>query len=202
VRYLTVYGRDEGVVSTIRVSSLHRKLFATGVADPPLSRRKYDGFKGEKIIGFNFGGKIMTGRTNIKGLLGLVLGSWMVVAQGAGLDPELDKVAQQGKDLFSHATFDGNGAFCESCHRNGGVGPGRRPDGQAIPSLTNAAALFPRYKAKAGRVCTLQDQIRGCVGMALQGKAPAYGSDELTALTVYVTSLAQGKPLDMGGKPQ
>jgi thiosulfate dehydrogenase len=150
----------------------------------------------------NLGGNIMTGRANIKGLLGLVLGSWMVVAQGAGLDPELDKVVQQGKDLFSHATFDGNGAFCESCHLNGGVGPGRRPDGQAIPSLSNAAVIFPRYKAKAGRVFTLSDQIRGCVGMALQGKAPAYGSDELTALTVYVTSLAQGKPLDMGGKPQ
>ncbi len=135
-------------------------------------------------------------------LAGSLLSAMVTLAHGAALDPELQKVADQGKDLFTHANFSGNGQVCESCHLHGGVGPGQRPDGKSIPSLSNAAAVFPRYKANAGQVFTLQDQIRGCVGMALQGKPPAYGSDELTALTVYVTSLAQGKSIDMGGKPQ
>lgn len=119
-----------------------------------------------------------------------------------GMDPALEQATQHGKQLFTHETFGGNGAVCQSCHLNGGVGPGKRPDGPAIPSLTNAAAIFPRYKVQAGKIFTLQDQIRGCVGMALQGNPPAYDSTELNDLTVYVTSLAQGKALDMGGKPQ
>lgn len=132
-----------------------------------------------------------------------VLGVWVgMMGTASAMDPELMQAVQRGKQLFTHETFGGKGAVCESCHLNGGVGPGKRPDGKAIPSLTNAAAVFPRYKAQAGQVFTLQDQIRGCVGMAVQGTPPDYGSASLNDLTVYVTSLAQGKPIDMGGKPQ
>lgn len=139
-----------------------------------------------------------------KGWLKAGMGLGLLLGMGSGWAAEqgLDQALQQGKRLFTHETFGGNGAVCESCHLNGGVGPGRRPDGQAIPSLTNAAAVFPRYKAKAGKVFTLQDQIRGCVGMALEGTAPAYGSEQLNDLTVYLTSLAQGKAIDMGGEPR
>ncbi|MDA8417191.1 MAG: cytochrome C [Betaproteobacteria bacterium] len=132
-------------------------------------------------------------------MLGLFFG---VTAMSWGMDPELTRSIQSGKQLFTHETFGGNGAVCETCHLNGGVGAGKRPDGKPIPSLTNAAAIFPRYKAKVGKVWTLQDQVRGCAGMALQGTPPEYGSTELNDLVAYVTSLAQGKPIDMGGKPQ
>ncbi len=117
-------------------------------------------------------------------------------------DPHLAKLAAQGKTLFTQAKFKGNGRVCESCHLGGGLEPGRRPDGKPIPSLANAAAVFPRYKERAGRVFTLSDQIRGCIGGALEGQVPEEGSEELTALLVYVTSLSQGKAIDMGGKPQ
>ncbi len=117
-------------------------------------------------------------------------------------DPQLEKAIQQGKDLFTHHTFNGNGRVCETCHLSGGTAPGRLPDGKAIPSLANAAAVFPRFKARQGKVFTLPDQIRSCTEAALEGRAPAYGSDELNALVAYVTSLSQGKAIDMGGKPQ
>lgn len=114
----------------------------------------------------------------------------------------MGQMIKKGKDLFSHNTFEGNGRVCETCHVQGGTVPGKRPDGVAIPSLANAAAIYPRFNSRQGKVISLQDQIRGCVGMALEGTPPAYGSESLSALTVYLTSLAQGKPIDMGGKPQ
>ena len=117
-------------------------------------------------------------------------------------DSQLEKVIAQGKDAFIHNTFNGNGRFCQTCHLSGGMAPGRLPDGKAIPSLANAAAVFPLFKPRQGKVVTLSDQIRNCVGGALEGNPPAYGSDELNALVVYVTSLSQGKAIDMGGKPQ
>ncbi len=91
---------------------------------------------------------------------------------------------------------------CQSCHVEGGAALGKLPNGTAIPSLSNAAAIFPRFNPKANKVVTLEDQLRNCIAGALQGQPPAYGSEQLTQLVSYVTSLAQGTPLDMDGKPQ
>lgn len=118
------------------------------------------------------------------------------------LEPQLDKAVEQGKTMFSHETFGGNGKVCESCHLGGGRRPGKLPDGKPIPSLSNGAAIFPRIRAKDGKLVTLPDQVQTCIAGALHGKPPAYGSDELNALVSYVTSLSQGKSIDMGGKPQ
>lgn len=125
------------------------------------------------------------------------------IQHAAAAELHLEKAIQAGKALYIHETFGGNGKTCQSCHDNGGVGPGKLPNGTAIPSLSNAAAIFPRFSPKANKVITLGDQIRNqCIPGGLQGKPPAYGSEQLTQLVSYVTSLAQGKPLDMGGKPK
>lgn len=125
-----------------------------------------------------------------------------MIPAGAAMDTHLEKAIQDGKQLYTHETFGGNGRTCETCHINGGIGSGKTPDGKAIPSLTNAAAVFPRFNVKADKVFTLQDQVRACVKGALQGTPPGYDSDALTGLVSYVTSLSQGKPVDMGGKPE
>ncbi len=124
------------------------------------------------------------------------------IQQAAAAEPQLEKAVQGGKVLFAHETFGGNGKNCQSCHADGGVGPGKLPDGTAVPSLSNAAAIFPRFNKKADKVVTLEDQVRNCVAGGIKGTPPAYGGEPLTQLVSYVTSLAQGKPLDMGGKPQ
>lgn len=126
----------------------------------------------------------------------------LCIQDAAAAEPPLEKAIQGGKALFIHETFGGNGMTCQSCHAAGGVGPGKLPGGAAIPSLSNAAAIFPRFNQKANKVVTLEDQLRHCIAGGLQGKPPAYGSEQLTQLVSYVSSLAQGKPLDMGGKPQ
>lgn len=114
----------------------------------------------------------------------------------------LEQAVEQGKQLFTHPSFGGNGRDCQSCHLSGGTTAGRLPNGKEIPSLNNAAAIFPRYNARMHKVILLPDQIRSCIANAIQGKPPAYGSDKLNALASYVTSLSQGKPVDMGGKPK
>jgi len=129
------------------------------------------------------------------------LTSPMARAAGPGAGG-LAQAIHQGRHLFTHATFGGAGKTCSSCHSNGGKGPGKLPNGKKIPSLTNAAAVFPMYKAKFGRIITLEDQIRHCIANALKGTPPPYDSDEIRNLTVYVTSLAEGTPINLGGKPR
>jgi len=114
----------------------------------------------------------------------------------------LDQAIQDGKQLFTTATFNGNGRNCISCHKSAGTTEGMLPNGKAIPSLTNAAAVFPRYNKRRGVVLTLHDQVHNCVVGALQGTPPAYDSKEMVALISYLTSLSQGKAINMGGKPE
>jgi thiosulfate dehydrogenase len=135
-------------------------------------------------------------------LTGMMFSALLLSQPAAAANAELGQAVAQGKYLFSHETFGGSGKVCESCHLGGGKEAGRLPNGKAIPSLTNAAAIFPRFQQRTGKVITLTDQIRSCATNALEGTPPDYGSDKLNALASYITSLAQGKPLDMGGTPQ
>jgi thiosulfate dehydrogenase len=132
----------------------------------------------------------------------LLLAALAVPGAASAADPQLEQAIAQGKQLFTHQSFGGNGRDCESCHLSGGTTAGKLPNGKAIPSLTNAAAIFPRYNERMHKVIQLSDQIRSCIANAIQGTPPAYGGDQLNALASYVTSLAQGKPIDMGGKPE
>lgn len=118
----------------------------------------------------------------------------------AAISGPLAKAVAKGKDMFEHDTFGGGGMTCQSCHTAAGKGATVLPNGKHFPSLVTAAAVFPRYKARAGKVITLEDQIHGCIAGALGGKPPAYGSAGMNALVSYLTSLSQGKPVDMGGK--
>jgi len=133
----------------------------------------------------------------VTGLLSMV-----AVFPVAGMAGPLDQAVQNGKQLFMTATFAGNGKNCVSCHKAGGTTMGELPNGKAIPSLNNAAAIFPRYNKKRNVVLTLQDQIHNCVLGALHGTPPAYDSKEMVALISYLTSLSEGKAINMGGKPK
>ena len=101
---------------------------------------------------------------------------------------------------MSVQTFPVTGMTCASCHKAAGMGPTEVPGmDRKGPSLANAAAVFPRYKARVHKVITLEEQIRGCIHGALGGKEPAYDSATMRALVTYVSSLAQGQRIDMGG---
>lgn len=136
---------------------------------------------------------------------GLILGTMLSISTASTnaatfTGPLADMVAK-GKSIFLHETFGGRGMTCDSCHTGGGLGPTIVPGSSMQgPSLSNAAAVFPRYKPDDRRVMTLADEIHGCIQGALGGKAPDYDSDTMRALETYLTSLAQDKRIDMGGK--
>lgn len=141
----------------------------------------------------------------MKGILGISLSLYiglLATFPGAALAASLDETVQYGRQLFMTGSFDGNGRSCNSCHRGGGTEMGKLPNGNPIPSLGNAAAIFPRYNLRIGTVLTLQDQVHNCIAGAIEGTSPAYDSREMVALISYLTSLAQGKAINMGGKPQ
>ncbi len=113
----------------------------------------------------------------------------------------LSDTVNQGQKLFQSETFGGNGKTCSSCHPDGGKSGSAFPDGKKIPALNNAAAIFPRYHPRFEKVFTLSDQIRHCIS-EIKGTAPDYGSAKLAALVTYVSSLSEGQPIDMGGRPK
>lgn len=119
----------------------------------------------------------------------------------AALPPQLQKVANSGKNIFLHSTFGGNRKTCDSCHIDGGTEIGQLPGGYSAPKLINAAAIFPRINSR-GQLVTLEDQIRNCVGGAIQGTPPKYDSKVMRELMVYLTSLAQGKTIKLGGSTE
>ncbi len=136
--------------------------------------------------------------------LGLLTGlpGALVAFPLVGMAGALEQTVQEGRQLFMTGTFGGNGRSCNSCHTGDGTTLGALPNGKAISSLNNAAAIFPRYNARRGVVLSLQDQVHNCVAGALEGTPPAHDSKEMLALISYLTSLSQGKPIDMGGKPE
>ncbi|MCI4679580.1 c-type cytochrome [Rhodoblastus acidophilus] len=119
---------------------------------------------------------------------------------GAAETP-LDSAVATGAHLFATATFGGNGHTCESCHQNGGKGPGQIGDRQ-LPSLVNAAAIYPRFSRGAGKVVTLEGQVQSCIKNGLRGTPPELGSPELVAITAYLGSIAKGQKIDIGGAPK
>ena len=125
----------------------------------------------------------------------------MTALAASPTDP-INEAISHGRTLFTQPSFGGNGKACQSCHLGGGLKPGRLPDGKVLPSLSNAAAIFPRVNRR-GKLVTLHDQVRQCVIGAIEGTAPpAYDSAEMRALVTYLTSLSQGKPIEMNGQPR
>lgn len=81
-------------------------------------------------------------------------------AQSASVtETPLEIAVATGTHLFATATFGGNGRTCESCHQDGGKAPGQLGD-RKLPSLLNAAAIYPRFSRSAGRVVTLEGQVQ------------------------------------------
>lgn len=134
-------------------------------------------------------------------LIVMGIGIWLSGTSLAVAGP-LHQSILHGKKLFMTEHFGGNGRTCDTCHRGGGKKEGKLPNGKKIPSLRNAAAIFPRYNKNAGMVLTLQQQVHRCIHGALKGSPPAYDSADMTDLISYLTSLSEGKAIHMGGSPR
>lgn len=110
--------------------------------------------------------------------------------EDADLHPELKRVIRRGYDLFMNTQqLRGKNVFnsmnCSSCH----MGEGR----QAFAGpLWPAVVTLPDYRGKNKHVNNLEERIVGCFSYSMNGIPPAYGSDNMVALTTYMQWLATG----------
>ena len=116
----------------------------------------------------------------------------------SNLHPELKRVIRRGFDLFMNTQqLRGKNVYndlnCSSCH----MGEGRMPfAGPVWP----AAVTLPDFRPKNNHVNNLEERIAGCFSYSMNGKPPAYGSDDMVALATYHQWLAKGVPMYPTGK--
>lgn len=77
------------------------------------------------------------------------------------------------------------GKSCVSCH------------GPVAQSMRGVAARYPAVDVRSGRLMNLEDRIRQCRQHHQQGPELAFESDDLLALSLYVTQASAGLPLSV-----
>ena len=117
----------------------------------------------------------------------------MADLEEADLHPELKKVIRRGYDLFTDTQqLRGENVFndmnCSSCH----LGEGRQPFSAPV---WPAAVTLPNFRGKNQHVNNLEERIAGCFAYSMNGTPPAYGSDDMLALSAYHRWLATGAPM-------
>jgi sulfur-oxidizing protein SoxA len=89
---------------------------------------------------------------------------------------------ERGEKLWNAAAGT-SGKSCSSCH------------GAAQSSMRGVAARYPKFDADAGAVLDLDARINDCRTRRQQAPALARESDDLLALTAFVTYQSRGVPL-------
>lgn len=74
---------------------------------------------------------------------------------------------------------------CTNCHLHDGTTPG-------AGSWVGVAARFPQYRARSGKLDTIEDRVNDCFERSLNGIALPAGSQEMTDIVAYLTSLTTG----------
>jgi thiosulfate dehydrogenase len=85
------------------------------------------------------------------------------------------------------AAYAGNGLTCSNCHINGG----RVAYAAPFAGLTGD---FPEYRARTGRVESLEERINDCFLRSMNGRAVPPASAEMIGLLAYIAWLSQGVP--------
>ena len=81
----------------------------------------------------------------------------------------------------------GNALNCTNCHLDAGLDPNAM-------SYVGLSRLYPEYRARAGRVITLEDRINECFERSLNGKPLPEDSHKLRAIVAYIDWLSSDVP--------
>ena len=81
----------------------------------------------------------------------------------------------------------GNGLNCSNCHLAGGTIANASP-------WVGLWGAFPEYRARSGKVISLQDRVNDCFERSMNGKALPYNSDEMNNILSYMQWLSTGVP--------
>lgn len=105
----------------------------------------------------------------------------------------LGDAIRRGKRI-AEATYEelpknvGNELHCTSCHLAGGTTAGAAP-------WIGLIGAFPEYRARSGKVATIEDRIDDCFERSMNGKALPPGSPDKTALVAYIGWLSKDVPI-------
>ncbi len=81
----------------------------------------------------------------------------------------------------------GNGLNCSNCHLAAGTTPGAAP-------YVGLWGVFPEFRARGGRINSLQERVNDCFERSMNGKALAFDSKEMNAILMYMRWLSSGVP--------
>ena len=126
--------------------------------------------------------------------------AWNVPDVGSLPDDEWGRMVRRGRELVSHTAaligpaaadpalrFAGNNLDCQSCH----IAAGTKQFG--LPYV-GVYGDFPSYRAREGRIGTLEDRINGCLMRSMNGRAMPDASPEMKAMVAYIQFLSTGIP--------
>jgi thiosulfate dehydrogenase len=106
-------------------------------------------------------------------------GRELTVATYAHIGPEAADPAKR---------YAGNNLSCQSCHLDAGTRQFGLP-------FVGVFADFPQYRAREGKVGSLEDRINGCMERSMNGRALPLDSTEMAAFMAYMKFLSTGVPI-------
>ena len=104
--------------------------------------------------------------------------------QGAALVRGLNIVTRTFETLPDHSP---SGLHCSSCHLEGGT------KALAGPWL-GIAAKYPVYRARSGKVDTLEERINGCFERSMNGRALDPNGPDMAAIVSYIHYISRDVP--------
>jgi thiosulfate dehydrogenase len=111
------------------------------------------------------------------------LGRELTVATYAHIGPRVADKSER---------YAGNNLSCQSCHLEAGT---KR---YGLP-FVGVFGDFPQYRAREGRVGTLEDRVNGCMTRSMNGRALPDDSTEMRAFVAYIRFLSSGGKQDGRG---
>ncbi|WP_422388881.1 c-type cytochrome [Keguizhuia sedimenti] len=87
----------------------------------------------------------------------------------------------------------GNKLTCANCHLGGGTVANASP-------WVGIWGVFPEYRARSGRINSLQQRINDCFQRSMNGKALAYDSKEMNDILAYMHWLSSSVPTGVSVK--
>jgi len=138
-------------------------------------------------------------RTEETGTGNTVKAAWSVPDITVLADDAHGQMVRRGHDLIAQTLallgpevadparrFAGNNLNCQSCHLDAGTRQ------FALP-LVGVVEDFPKYRARSGKVNTIEDRINGCLMRSMNGRALPSGDADMAAMVSYLTFLSSGR---------
>jgi len=96
---------------------------------------------------------------------------------------QYEKVADEGRRLWTSPEIGTNGVACAQCHPN---------------AANTHPETYPKFQKQLGKVAPLWEMINWCIRNPLEGKAFAADDPRIVALQAYILRERRGVPLAPG----